>query len=275
MIVPSGLEPLEPGLWAARHTASVSYRESLSGECFAVEDDSFWFRHRNDCIGNAVERYPPSGLIYDVGGGNGFVAAALVASGHATVVVEPSLTAARNARARGVPTVIAAAFNDAGFAPASLPAVGLFDVLEHIQEDRDFLRFVGELLEPSGRLYLTVPAFARLWSAEDANAGHIRRYRLAELKALLAETGFRVEWATYFFSFLVPPILLFRALPSALGFGKSTDARRRGQEHRPGRLARGILDRLCRWELKRLAAGLPIPFGSSCLIVARNEGRPC
>ena len=38
-------------------------------------------------------------------------------------------------RAKGVSVVINSTLQDAGFAPECVPAIGLFDVLEHIEDD--------------------------------------------------------------------------------------------------------------------------------------------
>jgi hypothetical protein len=51
-----------------------------------VEDSSYWFGHRNARIVELVRQFPPNGLIFDIGGGNGFVAKGLEEAGFATVV---------------------------------------------------------------------------------------------------------------------------------------------------------------------------------------------
>lgn len=271
MIAPGDqFERLEDGLWVSRRQAAVSYPEWCSSECFRLEDRSFWFRHRNACILQAVQHYPPPGLLYDVGGGNGFVAAHLSQSGLETIVVEPCLAAARNARRRGLDPVICATIADAGFAPGSLPAVGLFDVLEHIENDTAFLSSLAALLQDNGRLYLTVPAYGLLWSPEDVTAGHYRRYRLGPLLRRLSDAGFQIDYATYFFSFLVAPILLCRTLPGLFGLGKQPLDCGKLRGHETKQATGAVLDPLCRWELARIEGKKRIAFGASCLVVARR-----
>jgi hypothetical protein len=55
--------------------------------CYQIEESSFWFKHRNACIEAAVKCHPPrsGGPIFDVGGGNGFVARGLMRAGFETV----------------------------------------------------------------------------------------------------------------------------------------------------------------------------------------------
>jgi 2-polyprenyl-3-methyl-5-hydroxy-6-metoxy-1,4-benzoquinol methylase len=54
--------------------------------------------------------------------------------------------------------VICARLEDAGLPPMSIDAGGMFDVLEHIEDEVAALRHVHALLCPGGRLFRTVPA---------------------------------------------------------------------------------------------------------------------
>jgi SAM-dependent methyltransferase len=270
--IASNIAVNEDGLWTARTHSRVSYPDDGNETCFAVEDASFWFRHRNDCILQAMERYSPPGTVFDVGGGNGYVARAIQDSGRDVVLVEPGLSGAQNARARGVRHVIHSTLENGGFRAGTLPAVGLFDVLEHIENDRAFLEDLNRLLLPDGRLYITVPAYQALWSGEDDIAGHWRRYSLDGLSGVLNRSGFSTEFVTHFFAFLPVPILLLRSLPYRLGLhAKKPSNGRMKAEHEPGKLAAGVLRVLTRRELTRIGAGGRLTFGASCLAVARKS----
>ncbi len=265
-----GLVRRGDGLWEARATRAVSYPEGGHDRCFELEDGSFWFAHRNACLSAVLERFPPPGPLFDVGGGNGFVARGLQDAGFEVAVVEPGADGAAHALRRGVGTVIRAAFEDVGFRVAAVPAVGLFDVLEHMEDDGACLRDVRLRLARNGRLYLTVPAYGWLWSNEDRHAGHFRRYSRRSLERVLRESGLEPEMTTYLFSFLVLPVALLRALPSRLGLRRRSQAARTRREHgAPGRGAGRLLGRLTAWEEGRLAAGGTLPVGASLLAVAR------
>jgi hypothetical protein len=112
--------------------SSVSYPMDGNETCFQIEDDSFWFKHRNDCIIAAVKKYSPDKVFFDVGGGNGFVAKGLENNGIQTVLVEPGQQGCLNAKVRGLTNVICATLENASFKPASIDALGLFDVIEHL-----------------------------------------------------------------------------------------------------------------------------------------------
>jgi SAM-dependent methyltransferase len=259
------------GIWTSRNVSAVSYPDEGNDIYYAVEDSSFWFRHRNACIIEAVRHWPPDGAIFDIGGGNGYVARGLQDAGWEVVLVEPGAGAA-NARRRGIEHVVRAAFQDAGFAPGTLPAVGLFDVIEHTEDDAAFLHSLAECLAPGGRVYVTVPAGQWMWSHEDDIAGHYRRYDLASLSRLMSGCEMEVEYATCIFGFLPPATFLRRVLPYRLGIKpppvtlESVRA-----DHEIGGMSARIVERLARRELNRVRRGEAIRSGGSCLAVARKK----
>lgn len=212
-------------------------------------------------------------MLFDIGGGNGYVAQDIQQVGIPVALVEPGPQGIANAHRRGVQTLICSTLEAAGFQPSSLPAVGLFDVLEHIQDEVGFLHRLFDLMQPGGRIYLTVPAYSWLWSADDDYAGHFRRYTARLLRARLEKAGFRVELATYMFWMLPLPILLLRALPTRLRLRKQNAWNSYQQEHaaRKGPLGRGVAALLA-WELHRLQAGKVMPLGGSALVVGIKSG---
>jgi SAM-dependent methyltransferase len=273
--VSSGLRLGKDGIWWGPDALPVSYPDDGHDVLAQVEDASFWFRHRNRCIEAAVRRQPPpgGGPIFDVGGGNGFVSAGLRAAGFDVVLVEPGPQGALNARRRGLDTVVCATTDSAGFGPASLPAIGLFDVIEHIEDDRGFLAAMQGLLVAGGRLYATVPAYQGLWSHEDVAAGHYRRYTLAQIGQRLVQAGLRLDYASYFFRPLPLPIALLRALPYRLGLGsggRPGGAQKVARDHaaQPGSKKAGLIERLLASEVEQIRAGRSMRFGGSCLLVA-------
>src|SRR5262249_49438315 len=90
--------------------------------------------------------------------------------------------------------------------------IGMFDVLEHLEDDIDILSHLFRLLKPGGRLVLTVPAHMSLWSYFDETACHFRRYKRRGLCAKLAEVGFEPEFVTEFMMTLFPLVWLGRRL---------------------------------------------------------------
>lgn len=261
------------GIWYAPNQESVSYPSLGNEECFELEDSSFWFQHRNACIAAAVRQFPPppGDSIFDIGGGNGFVSLNLFRAGFDVVVVEPGRVGATNSKQRGLPAVVCATSSSAGIPRSSLGAVGLFDVIEHIEEDVAFLASLRALMKSGGRLYATVPAHSILWSGEDEAAGHFRRYTLRSLSTALERGGFRREYATYFFRPLPLPIFLLRAVPYRLGRSRASHPSpldtRRDHVLQEG-LATRALFRILSSEVNAIASRRTMRVGASCLIVA-------
>lgn len=260
------------GIWYSADAPGISYPSDGNDACFAVEDGSFWFKHRNECITAVVKRFPPNAKepIFDIGGGNGFVSMGLQRAGFEVVLLEPGLSGAANAKKRGLPHVICATTDTAKIRPRTLAAVGLFDVVEHMEDDLAYLRAIKTLMKPGGFVYATVPAYSCLWSAEDGAAGHFRRYRATAICNVLEAAGFKVEFSSYIFRPLPIPIFLLRALPFRLSWSRASPAaKRQFRIHAGGgRPTNKLLSWLLRDEVDNLSNGLSMRFGGSCLVVA-------
>lgn len=259
------------GIWSTEISSQISYPDSGNRACLAIEENSFWFKHRNECIAAALRNFAPPGTLFDVGGGNGYVSLGLKQRGFEVVLVEPGVEGVVNAKARGVEPLIHSSLEAAGFKKGSLPAIGAFDVIEHIDDDLGFLKSAKELLTKDGRIYLTVPAYNALWSAEDEYAEHFRRYRAGQLQSKLSKVGFEPEYITYIFWPLPFPIFFARTLPSLLGLRKGSSLDTNIKEHSPkkGALSEAFR-RLLHWELSLVAKKRSVPFGGSVLAVAKR-----
>lgn len=269
---PSAVLQRRDGVWSPGAISEISYPDDGNEVCFQVEESSYWFKHRNDCIVELVRRHQPGGTIYDIGGGNGFVSKALQDAGWEVALVEPG-SGAENARRRGVERVVRATLEDALFEPGSFPAACAFDVIEHIEDDLSFLEEIHNLLEPGGMLYLTVPAYEWLWSQEDINAGHFRRYDLERLESVLGEAGFEPTYSSAFFGWLVSPLFLVRSLPYRFGGKKEKGAETlldtKSSHSLPPALG-VITERLHRRERHMLRDGIAKKTGTSLICTARK-----
>ena len=260
------------GIWFSGKNGNIAYPAEGNRRCFAIENDSFWFQHRNKCILQAMRCFPPGGTIFDIGAGNGYVSMGIKNSGFNVVAIEPGVHGALNAQTRGLDYVICSRLEDAGFKPGIFPAAALFDILEHIEDDVGFLCKIKKMLIPGGRLYLTVPAYNFLWSVEDYNAGHFRRYTIKSLAKIFEYTGYKVEYMSYIFSILPLPIYAFRVVPGYIRKKSNIDPKRNLKKHSiKNGFSGGLLNRILKKELKILMNKKTIPFGGSCLIVAKSS----
>jgi 2-polyprenyl-3-methyl-5-hydroxy-6-metoxy-1,4-benzoquinol methylase len=203
-------------VWNAvgRKPTTLSYAEEARVALADAEDTSYWFRHRNRAIARLAKRVGVQGALWDVGAGNGAVAAYLHRQGFDVVAVEPGTTGAAIAGGRGVETVIAGTLEELALPPASLRAVGLFDVIEHLEVPGQMLGEIARTLTPGGWLLVTVPAYSWLWSDADVHAGHYRRYNRRSLDREVLAHGFRRRTTKYLFHSLVPAVLLGRVARS-------------------------------------------------------------
>lgn len=71
--IASNLEKKENGIYYAKSAARISYPEKGNENFMQIEEDSFWFRHRNDVIVESVNQFSADKIFFDIGGGNGFV----------------------------------------------------------------------------------------------------------------------------------------------------------------------------------------------------------
>ena len=291
----------EQGIWRCRGSENVSYDAAAHNRVYAIEERSFWFRHRSACIVNLVRGFPPPGrAVFDVGGGNGMIGLALQSAGFDAALIEPGIDGARNARQRGLEHVICGTLKTANIVPGALPAVGLFDVIEHT-DDAAFLASVHTAMAAGGMLYATVPAYRWLWSHSDEEAGHYRRYGLSDFCRTLEDAGFATRFASYFFRPLPPLIYACRTLPYRLGLRRNgeggngeggngdggndktghdetgngetgngeTGNDKAVREHAAaGYTVRALLDALLSSEVANLRARKPMRFGGSCIVAA-------
>ncbi len=69
----------------------------------------------------------------------------------------------------------------------------LMDVIEHIEDDRGFLRgILDKNLNADGRVLITVPAYQKLFSEHDVQLRHFRRYSPRECRSLIADCGLEI-----------------------------------------------------------------------------------
>ena len=85
----------------------------------------------------------------------------------------------------------------------------LMDVIEHIKDEKSFLRELREMsyVSPDSVFLITVPAYQRLFSAHDEFLQHYRRYSRKALKDTLRASGFEIISSGNFFISLLAPRL--------------------------------------------------------------------
>jgi len=246
--------------------------ERFDIRCQEIEDLSYWFIHRNRCILQAICNYPPRNPFLDVGGGNGYVTKMLQNNGVFAILVEPAVAACQNAfQHRGIEQIVCAPLEKAGFKKETAGSIGVFDMIEHLPNDRFFIEQAFDILSENGLLFITVPACPWLKSYNDLYAGHFRRYTKSSLTRLL-DNRFSVLYCSHIFGLLVLPLFFFRSLPFRLGLTKKRRFLTSHVEHgiKKPRFTKFIL-RLLEHEVSSIANGQENKIGSSLLCVAQKK----
>lgn len=266
---------LHDGVWHTELLGDIHFPNDAHDELFSVEDGSFWFRHRNRVIEQALRKAAAPSVLWEIGAGNGCVSHYLQQRGIPTVAVEPLVPGALNARRRGVEAIVCGAFESLRLPPDALPAVGCFDVLEHLEHPEALVTEINRTLRPGGVVIATVPALSWLWSEADTATGHFRRYTRGALNQLFCACGLEPVHSEYFMFAMVLPMLCLRTLPSLWRRDRDQRAalRRCRTQMKASRRkdALSLADVALRTEAA-VAKVVPLPAGTSVLGVYRKAG---
>jgi SAM-dependent methyltransferase len=236
-----------------------------------VEGRHFWFVARREVILDALRRAVPDldrrGL-FDIGCGSGGLLKYLGTRGvRVAGACDAYLESLEIVRRRmAVPLVLV----DEGRLPPLGPGheiLALFDVLEHLDDDRGMLRFLHSVLAPGGVVVLTVPAHPFLFDDRDELAHHRRRYRRDELRRKLEEAGFSVSVLSHFMAPLVPALLALRAVSRLVPSSHRRSRERQALEFRVVPVLNALVRAVLAVERRVLRLG-SLPFGSSIIAVA-------
>jgi SAM-dependent methyltransferase len=233
---------------------------------------SYWFDHRAHEVVDSLRQTTGVRSIWDIGAGTGSMAKRLADAGYDVVAVEPLPDGARAIARLGGNAVFCGSLEQLQLPDASLGAIGLFDVIEHIGDPDPLIREARRVLEPGGVVAITVPALQSLWSDEDEAAGHHRRYRRDVLDGFMSGHGFERATSRYIFACLVLPAAVLRAIPYRLGRRRTADE---VIAHDESQLAPSAsVDRIMRsvLQLERTAATrVRLPVGLSLIGIYRRR----
>ncbi|MHC4515836.1 MAG: class I SAM-dependent methyltransferase [Planctomycetota bacterium] len=175
----------------------------------SLEEGHFWFKGRRAIFFDLIERTLNGRRdlqILEVGCGAGGMLAPLSRFGrvHGVDVAHDYMQYCQH---RGYKRVVTGNGYQLPFADDSFDLVALFDVIEHIEDDRQVLAEVKRILKPDGQVFISVPAYQFLFSQNDRIAHHLRRYTSQKLSQVLTSVGLKPRKLTYFNTFLFPLIL--------------------------------------------------------------------
>lgn len=269
---------LEKGIYSIpnEEVEKISYPADSNNSCYSIEEKSFWFKHRNRIIVELVKKFAPDNIFLDVGGGNGIVSNAILDAGIPAILVEPGVQGCINAKKRNIESVFCMTFDKISFLPSKKAvSIGLFDVIEHIENDENFLQSIYDKIPKGSKLFFTVPAYQELWSDEDILAGHYRRYTHESLRKVAEKVGFKTLFSTYIFSFLPIPIYIFRVIPFLLrskfkSINEKIDSDSANTHTVNNSIGEKILNKISIFERMLVRRLITFPFGGSVLLVVEK-----
>ena len=259
---------------SAAADTGLSYDWRAFDRLAAVEDRHFWFVCRARVIAAAVrtvvDRLPDGYRVLEVGCGNGTLLRTLSQTCERGTVTGMDLFSGGLAWARQRSSC-ALVRGDVFRLPfcGRVNVIGMFDVLEHLEDDTAALGSLRCALVPGGTIVVTVPAHPALWSYFDEYAHHRRRYTMKSLQTAFAGAGYRVHYMSEYMASILPLVWLGRGISAMLP--------RRGPRS-PEQLAAGdlrvvpVLNEVIRWTLSweagRVGRQRGLPFGASIIAVA-------
>lgn len=243
------------------------YSPEMYAELARLEAGYWWFRARNRLLlWVLTSKILPFRTFLEVGCGTGFV---LQAIGEAfrscelygSEYFEAGLSFARERVPYATFCQMDATEMDESDA---YDAIGVFDVIEHIEKDLEVLINLSRALKGGGYLVITVPQHPFLWSEVDEKAYHVRRYTRSELLHKTTAAGLKVEYVTSFVSLALPLLWLSRLRARDKKYDPMSEFLLPAWQNR-------LLEAVMGLELGLLKLGLQFPVGGSLLLVGRKE----
>lgn len=178
-------------------------KKEMYKSMYETEDYHWYFKSKREIVLGLLDKYAEKGCkIIDLGCGCGLMLGKLQQYGEVSGV-DFSKEAIEYCK-----TSFSGELYQGNLEDVKLPQIYdwavMLDVLEHIEKEKCVLTNIRSALKKNGRIIITVPANMKLWSKHDENCMHFRRYDLAQLEKILGDSGYFVNYISYYNSRLYP-----------------------------------------------------------------------
>ena len=234
---------------------ALQYRE--------LYETHWWWRARERFILATIRGLRPQGnwgSILDVGCGEGLSFDCLSKFGEVEgVETNPSLATKNDRWKHRIHLLDFEAFQS----NKQYSLILMLDVLEHFSNPTACLRRSETLLDSTGSLLITVPAFSCLWTTHDDLSRHVSRFTKKSLSELISRTGLKIHACCYFFHWLFPVKILIHYKEMCFQTNPVVPKVPAGNVN-------ALLYRLAILE-QRVFSTVSLPFGSSLLAVCTKR----
>lgn len=250
-----------------------AFHPEMCAELSPIEKQHFWHTGRKEIIYALLKKLFKKSLIkkkmIEIGCGNGTIIQHLRNNGIRIEGGDVSLYGLQRCKQQVNAPLYHINALQTPFPDNSYDIIGLFDVLEHIEEDQKLLKEMYRICKKDGILFITVPAFQFLWSYFDIYSKHKRRYSKENLIKKVTDAGFKIKKISFYMFFLFLPYLLIRKMPALFKIDAPCK-RPPMKEVSPPRWINTIFLSIFRIE-KKLLPSINLPFGSSLLCLSKKD----
>lgn len=230
-----------------------------------------WWKARSRLTAALLSRLgvePPS-RIFDAGCGWGTTLEALESRGYQVTGMDISRRTLERLDREDRNLVLADLTSPVPPASALYDAVLALDVIEHIDDDRDAVGKLAQIVRPGGWVIVSVPARPDLWTEFDEIQGHRRRYMPEILSAVFEGGPLQLERVFWWGQWLVSMIRMQRSRKPSHGEGDTPAEIYRRYLKLPPWPGASLLDIGFRLEQNRALDG-KLHTGTSLFAVARR-----
>lgn len=245
--------------------------QAVYQQFYENEKEHWWFVGMCEICGTLLKQglgswRTKSHRFLDVGCGTGLWTAELEQGGR-VCGLDYSADALKFCQKRGLKKLVQASGVSLPFVKDSYDAITALGVIEHLEDDKEFLMEVFRVCAPGGYILLLTSAYEFLWSQHDKIVHHTRRYTCGQLRSLLAASGFEPICISYVNRILSIPILFIRLIQRLLPEKEQTEGS--PDLFMPPRILNRILFRML-WLEAKLTNICPYLFGVGIVVFARK-----